>query len=548
MNLNQMAGPTTVRWYDPSNNTFQSVSGSPFAAGSGSQQFTSPGINADGNQDWVLVLDGNTNPDTTPPSVPTSLTAVGTSGTTASLSWTASTDNIRVAGYHVSRNGIQVGTATGTSYQDSGLSPNTTYSYTISAFDGAGNESAQSTAASVTTQNPDIIPPSAPTGLSTTPVSGGEIDLNWLAATDNVGVTGYNVYRNNVFVANVPSGLSYSDRGLIAGTTYSYTVTALDAAGNESAPSTAVNGTTQPPDTTPPSVPTGLTVTNVTSSTVSLSWVASTDNTAVTGYKVYRNGNLISTAGTTAFNDSNLAPNTAYSYTVAAYDAAGNLSAQSGAVNATTSGATLITPTFVQVNSTTPQTPQTTVSLPYTQAQINGDTNVIVIGFGSTSATISSVTDSAGNTYALAAPLTRQGTYSQAIYYAKSILPAGAGSNTVKVTFSASVQYPDIRVLEYAGLDPTNPLDTTSSAVGFGATATSGNVTTTKPVELLVGAGTTSGLFTAPGTGFTNRVITNPDGDIAEDRVVTATGTYSATAAQSGDEVMQVVAFKAAGQ
>jgi chitodextrinase len=549
VNLNQMSGPVTMRWFDPSNNTYQSISGSPFAANSGPQQLTTPGTNADGNGDWVLVLEGSTVADNQAPSVPTGVTATGTSGSTATVSWTASTDNVRVTGYHVYRNGSLVGTATAASYQDTGLTPNTTYTYTVSAFDGAGNESAQSPAVNATTQAADAIPPSAPSGLTATPVSASEIDLSWLAATDNVGVTGYNVYRNGSLVGTTTSSVTYQDRGLNAGTTYSYVITALDAAGNQSAQSTGVNATTQAPDTTPPSVPTGLSVTGTTSATVSLSWAASTDNVDVTGYRVYRNGSLVGSAGTTSFTDSGLASGTTYSYTVTAYDAAGNESARSTAVNATTATVVAPTsPTFVQLNSATPQTAQTSVSLAFTKAQGSGDTNIVIIGFDSSSATITSVTDSAGNTYVVAAPLARAGAYSQAIYYAKNIVVAGAGANTLKVTFSASVPYPDIRILEYAGLDRTNPLDSTSSTTGFGATASSGNVTTGAPVELLIGAGTTSGLFTASGTGYTQRVITSPDGDIVEDRVVTTSGTYSATATQSGDEVMQLVAFKAAGQ
>jgi len=89
--------------------------------------------------------------DTTPPSVPTGLTATAASGSQINLSWSASTDNIGVAGYKVFRNGTQVGTSTSTSYSDSGLAASTLYSYTVSAFDAAGNNSAQSSSASATT-------------------------------------------------------------------------------------------------------------------------------------------------------------------------------------------------------------------------------------------------------------------------------------------------------------------------------------------------------------------------------------------------------------
>jgi chitodextrinase len=100
---------------------------------------------------------------------------------------------------------------------------------------------------------------------------------------------------------------------------------------------TASTGSGGGGDTTPPSVPANLAVTGVTSSSVSLSWSPSTDNVGVAGYRVYRNGTQVGTSAGTSFTDTGLSASTQYSYTVAAYDAAGNVSAQSGAVTATTS-------------------------------------------------------------------------------------------------------------------------------------------------------------------------------------------------------------------
>jgi PKD repeat protein len=200
---------------------------------------------------------------------------------------------------------------------------------------------------------------------------------------------------------------------------------------------------------------------------------------------------------------------------------------------------------FVQVSAATPQTSQTVVSTSYTQLQRAGDFNVAVVGWNNTTSTISSVTDTLGNTYVLAAPTTRGVGISQAIYYAKNV---AAGSNTVTVTFNQSTAAVDVRVLEYSGIDPVSPFDKAASASGTASSANSGSVTTTAAKELIFGAGTTTGSFSAPGTGFTTRIITTPDADIAEDRTVTATGSYSATATQSGNWVMQVVTFKGAAQ
>ena len=203
---------------------------------------------------------------------------------------------------------------------------------------------------------------------------------------------------------------------------------------------------------------------------------------------------------------------------------------------------------FVQVNAATPQTNQSAVTVTYTSAQVAGDTNILAIGWNNTTSNITSVTDSAGNTYQLAVPTASGTGFSQAIYYASNIKAAAAGTNTVTVTFSASTPFVDIRALEYSGLDPVNPFDVGTSASGNGTSANSGSVTTSAAGELIFGAGMTGGGFSAAGTNFTNRIITQ-DADIAEDRFVTTTGSYSATASLSGSAawLMQVATFKAAG-
>ena len=203
---------------------------------------------------------------------------------------------------------------------------------------------------------------------------------------------------------------------------------------------------------------------------------------------------------------------------------------------------------FVQVNAATPQTNQSTVSVAYTSAQVAGDTNILAIGWNNATSNITSVTNSAGNMYQLAVPTARGTGLSQAIYYAKNIKAAAAGTNTVTVTFNASTPFVDIRALEYSGLDPVNPFDVGTSASGNGTSANSGTVTTTAANELIFGAGMTTGGFSAAGTNFTSRIITTPDVDIAEDRFVTTTGSYSATASLSGSAawVMQVATFRAA--
>ena len=284
--------------------------------------------------------------DTTPPTVPTGLAVSPISTSQINLSWTASTDDVGVTGYGVFRNGSEIATTSATSYSDTGLTAATLYSYGLNAFDAAGNLSTQSTSVSTTTLSGDTTAPSVPTGLVATAVSASQINLSWTASTDNVAVSGYNVYRDGVKVGTT-AATSFSDTGLSASTNHVYTIAAYDAANNVSAQSSSSSATTfaSSSDTSAPSVPSGLTASAASASQINLSWSASTDTVGVTGYNVYRNGVQVGTTGSTSFSDTGLAASTGYSYTVAAYDAAGNVSSQSGSASATTLTSGTTTPT-----------------------------------------------------------------------------------------------------------------------------------------------------------------------------------------------------------
>lgn len=186
-------------------------------------------------------------PDTQSPSVPTSLAASNITGTSFTLSWTASTDNIGVAGYDVYQNGVKINPSniTATSYNVSGLTAATNYSYVVKAKDAAGNQSVASEAMDITTNAPDIEPPTTPTNLVSTIVALTSFKLNWETSTDNVGVTGYDVYQNGVKInPSTITTTSYNVTGLLPATLYNYTVKAKDAAGNESSFSNSLAVTT----------------------------------------------------------------------------------------------------------------------------------------------------------------------------------------------------------------------------------------------------------------------------------------------------------------
>lgn len=186
--------------------------------------------------------------------------------------------------------------------------------------------------------------PTAPISLAVTGATTSSLTLSWAASTDNIGVTGYNVYMNGTLQTTV-TGLTTTITGLTASTLYSFYVIAKDAAGNSSVASTTVNGTTATPtaDTQAPTAPSSLLVTGTTTSTVSLSWLSSTDNVGVTGYNVYMNGVLKTTVTGLAATITGLTASTTNSFYVIAKDAAGNLSAASTTINATTSAAATAT-------------------------------------------------------------------------------------------------------------------------------------------------------------------------------------------------------------
>jgi len=183
---------------------------------------------------------------------------------------------------------------------------------------------------------------------------------------------------------------------------------------------------------------------------------------------------------------------------------------------------------FVQVNSAQPTSPATTATITYSIAQTAGNLNVVIIGWADATTTVQSVIDSAGNTYNLAFNPTIGTGLSQAIYYAKNI--KASPSNTVTVSFSAPAQAPDVRVLEYSGLDTVTPLDAAGGSAGTGTALDSGPITTGNAGDLIIGA-TVGGIVTAAGGSFTTVTIT-PSGDNVEHLVGPPAGVIDATATQ----------------
>ena len=183
--------------------------------------------------------------DVTPPTAPTDLSVGNVSQTGFGIGWLGSTDNVGVAGYDIFRNGVLDRTTTAVSASFSGLTCSTTYVLGVDAYDAAGNRSPLTTT-SVTTANcgtsGDVTPPTAPTNLSVRNVSQTGFEIGWLGSTDNVGVAGYDIFRNGV-LDRTTTAVSASFSGLTCSTTYVLGVDAYDAAGNRS-PLTTTSVTT----------------------------------------------------------------------------------------------------------------------------------------------------------------------------------------------------------------------------------------------------------------------------------------------------------------
>jgi chitodextrinase len=200
---------------------------------------------------WVLSTDTSNNTSTASTTVivknPPVISAISatTTSTASTIAWTTNEAASSQVSYGLtSAYGSSTVTSTLTtshSVQLSGLTNNLSYHYQILSTDAQGNTA-------TTTDGTffiDTLPPSTPGGLSATSTASSTINLSWASSTDNIAVTGYDIYRNGVKVAT-SSGASYLDTGLFASTTYSYYIDSFDAPGNTSPTSTTVTASTQP--------------------------------------------------------------------------------------------------------------------------------------------------------------------------------------------------------------------------------------------------------------------------------------------------------------
>jgi glucose/arabinose dehydrogenase len=194
------------------------------------------------HQRWTAIAAAPVPTDKQAPTPPTGLAISALACRSAGLTWKASTDNVGVAYYDVYRDGQALGTVNGSALTAQlALTPGATWGIYVNARDAAGNVSQASTSLQVKVPQcqADTQAPSVPTQLRGT-ITGTTASLNWAASADNIGVTGYDVYRNSI-LAGTTGTPGYTDAGLAANTTYRYTVAARDAQNNVSARGTTLS-------------------------------------------------------------------------------------------------------------------------------------------------------------------------------------------------------------------------------------------------------------------------------------------------------------------
>jgi chitodextrinase len=517
--------------------------------------------------------------DMSAPSMPTALSASAVSPSQINLSWQAATDNIGVSGYRVYRNGVIRATLGKViAHQDTGLSASTTYSYTVQALDGAGNASAQSPAAIVTTPAaPDTAAPSTPTGLVATGVSGSRINVSWSASTDNVAVTGYRLFRDTALLVSLGNVTAYQDSSVTGGTTYVYTVQALDAAGNVSGSSAPASASTSPGlDTTPPTIPTNLVGTAVAPTQIDLSWSPSTDNDVVANYRLYRDGVLAATVTSTTYQNTGLSPSATYSYRVEAVDATGNASGLSAAVAVSTPSAPDTTPPAMPPNLTAIAVSDTKIDLSWSASTDNvAVTGYQVIRNGSLLTSLGNVTafqdtgltpataytyrvralDAAGNLSAQsnAASATTQATPDTTAPTTPMGLAATPASDT-RIDLNWSPSTDNVAVTGYRVYRNSTFLATLGNVTAFQSTGLTPATTYTYNVDAIDAAGNASGTSAAASaaTKAPNTATLEWDAVTAPNlggyRVYygTATGTYMQPAGQ-GLNVGNVTTYTVTG-
>ncbi|OAS13378.1 fibronectin type III domain-containing protein [Paenibacillus oryzisoli] len=271
---------------------------------------------------------------------------------------------------------------------------------------------------------PDTAAPSAPSNLHAVGQTAGSVDLAWNASNDNIGVTGYKIYKDTVLVGTV-TGLTFTASGLIAANSYTFTVKAVDAAGNESPASQAYVTN----DTQPPTAPTNVTASDIKMKSVTLTWDPSTDNGGVTGYEINDGTKLVATVTGVTYTVTGLEAYSGYAFTVKAKDGSGNLSSASNVANViTTSYYDVANPGFEETKSSGTKL----VPISWNSTSWSGASGV---DMGTTTATVNSGTSA----------VYINSTSTGAAGFSSKMIPIDNGMQTIKISVKAK------KSADYAG-------------------------------------------------------------------------------------------------
>ena len=207
---------------------------------------------------YEIVVESVTPSDTTAPTIPTGLVATSVTTNAIEFSWDTSIDDSgEPPSYRVSRDGVEIASTTLPHYADGTVSPSTAYSYTVSAVDGSGNQSAESAALNVTTAGSapvDTSPPDVPVNVRALALSDTSIQVDWDAVADPGDLAGYQIFRGGSLLTTL-AVTTYTNTGLAASTQYSYQVRSYDTNGNYSALSRVATAATPSTPVEPPPDP-----------------------------------------------------------------------------------------------------------------------------------------------------------------------------------------------------------------------------------------------------------------------------------------------------
>lgn len=298
-------------------------------------------VDSNGNESSGVTISATTTipVDSDAPKEITNLIATSTTTTTA-LSWRNPSDSdfVKVKIY---KDNVFLTELEGVNYTVTGLTLNTSYTFKLTTFDNEGNES-QGVSVSVTTPlTNDSTPPANVTALSETHTD-KHVRLNWSNPAD-ADFSHANIYRNNILIAQLSSVADYSDYGLQNGTTYTYKVTSVDKAGNEST-GTTKTVTTDAVDIYAPEVVI-VSEPAVTENSVVITWTKPEDPD-FEKVKIYRDTRFIAESTDTIYVDNDLQSNKTYSYEVKSLDSSGNASAAIVIEAQTLAGNVVTPPTY----------------------------------------------------------------------------------------------------------------------------------------------------------------------------------------------------------